>query len=81
MVLHTTYSRNFAGICRRGCKTDSRGPLRQDIPNAFPGMTGESGKSAGNLFPGTKEGVKNPPPLGISTCVIHNSVIPHNEGI
>lgn len=81
MVLHTTYSRNFAGTCRRGCKTDSRGPLRQDIPNAFPGMTGESGKSAGNLFPGTEEGMKNPPPLGISTCVIHNSVIPHNEGI
>lgn len=80
-MLHTTDSHVFTGTCRRECKTNTHDPLRKDILNAFPGMTEQSGKVDGNLFPGTEEGIKTLPPLCIITCVIYNSVIPYSEGI
>lgn len=80
-MLHTTNLQVFAGTCRKGCKTNTRGPLRKDIPNAFPGMTGESGRVLGIYFQVRKRGWKIPPPLCVSTCEICDSVIPHNEGI
>lgn len=81
MMLYTGDLDVFAETYRRGCKTNIQVPPRRNIPSAFWGMTRESVKSAGNLFPAIEEGMKNPPLLCISTWVICNSVIPHNAGI
>lgn len=78
---HSSELHVFAATCRRGCKTNTLNPLRKDIPNTFSGMTKESGKSAGDLFSGTEERMKNPITLGISSYVIRNSFFPYNERI
>lgn len=68
-------------VFAENCRWNIQVPPRRNILSAFWGMTGESVNSAGNLFPGIEEGMKNPPLLCISTWVICNSVIPHNAGI
>lgn len=71
---HLSESLVFAGTCRRAYKANIQDPLRNDIPKTFAGMAGESRRSAGNLFPGTEEGLKNPFPLCIRTYVICNQL-------
>lgn len=66
MTLHTAESLAFAGTCRRACKANTQGPLGKEVPKIFPGMAGEPRRSAGNMFAGSEEGLKNPSPLCIS---------------
>lgn len=74
MALHTAESLVFAGTCRRACKAKTQGPIRKDILKTFLGLAGGSRRNAGNLFPGTEDGLKNPSSLCISTYVICNQL-------